>query len=114
MYKLQNGFTKKSMLEQIKKYNNGTKCEEDGGCLYTNFDYTNRCLIGCFIPDNHEGLHRSEKDALGLLNAYPDLEKFMPLDRHGLNDLQMEHDYRMNPSNIYKDAEKWINGFVKE
>lgn len=55
-----------------------------------------RCVIGCFIPDDHVALGIAD-DVLGLLAEYPDLLKHMP-SRHyrELLDLQKVHD-NINP-----------------
>src|SRR5271156_3153544 len=78
MYKLANGWTKETVMAQIKKYNNGTKAtRESGSCTYLAKD-GNRCAIGCFIPDGHKAL-LDDGSAYHIVD-YPELAKLMPFD----------------------------------
>src|ERR1700722_5334496 len=92
-FKLANGWTKESVIAQIKKYNNGQVCmDKHTTCLYQHPENNNRCLIGCFIPDGHEALSETIP-ILPLLTGYPDLEGFMPFkDKEALTTFQRLHD----------------------
>ena len=90
-YKLSNGWTKEKVMEQIKKYNNNTRAIRGTQCQYKD-ENGNRCAIGCFIPDEHNGL--GFQGGVGdLLKNYPDLKLYMPLDDiMGLESFQVAHD----------------------
>ena len=89
-YKLVNGWTKEKVMEQVRKYNNGTQAVKDGTCLYNH--NSNRCAIGCFIPDGHPALGSRER-VITLLSDYPDLISYMPFsDSDALRYFQRSHD----------------------
>lgn len=91
-FKLANGWTKEKVMEQVKKYNDGTRAITlDGACTYANGN-NNRCAIGCFIPDNHKALTLNA-GVTYILENFPDLKKYMPFDNaKALNELQSTHD----------------------
>lgn len=94
MYKLVNGWTKKKVMEQIKKYNNGTKSYDPltDSCLYKSED-GNRCAVGCFLPSRNKAM--SEGWTLGahdLLEEMPHLKKLMPFEGKALSHFQGIHD----------------------
>jgi hypothetical protein len=91
MYKCINGWTKEKMKAQVRKYNNGTKSENKGMCLYKNGN--NRCAIGCFIPDDKIDELKSHKGTVeSLLHHHPDLKVNMPLKIGSLISFQEAHD----------------------
>lgn len=90
MYKCINGFTKAKMIEMIMKGNNGTCSQDDEACLYRGPD-GNKCVVGCFIPDDK---YSPRMEGLGfgdLLVKFPELRKYMPLGE-GMSTLQRLHD----------------------
>lgn len=95
MYQLANGYTKESVMEKIRKYNNGTVAAggEPASCLYQSPD-GNRCFIGCFIPDNKiREIATLGKTVDVLLERHPELRKSMPFaDLLTLSEFQRVHD----------------------
>jgi len=90
MYQPINGYTKQSMIERIQKGNTGRQAYQEGTCRYLT-ESGNKCVIGCFIPDGHEG-----QNFVGsvdkLIAKYPDLADSMPLFFYFLGHLQLIHD----------------------
>lgn len=117
--KLANGWTKATVLAQIKRYNNGTVCSVKEGpvdslsnpCQYKNKE-GNRCFIGCFIPDNHPALRQTD-GVRYILCEYPDLVEVMPFnDVYNLTKFQKVHD--LATSELYSVAAKWLDANVEE
>jgi len=105
------GWTKSKVMEQVKKYNNGTCAIDDIGCLYRASD-GNRCVIGAFIPDGHKAL-----DFVGpvddLLEFHPDLVDLMPFSVGvSLRSFQSVHDNSCNGNQdnrpVYKELEEFL------
>lgn len=94
MIKLINGWTKETVMAQVKKYNNGTKAvvgdSRDESCVYRSKS-GNRCFIGCFIPDGHPGLNVIGS-AETLLREYKNLKMCMPFASPDLLIFQSVHD----------------------
>ncbi len=113
MYKTINGWTKDRMKAQIDKYNNGTKSESNQSCVYET-ERGNRCAVGCFIPDLHDGL-RYCGNVDSLVFKYNDLERYMPLPIDAMKQLQIVHD-KFDTRNGYKDVKQamyaWIDSAV--
>lgn len=113
MYKTINGWTKDRMKAQINKYNNGTKSESNEFCVYET-ERGNRCAVGCFIPDLHNGLHY-RGNVHNLVLKYSDLKRYMPLTIDAMKQLQRVHD-RFDKRNSYKDIKQamyaWIDSAV--
>lgn len=121
-YKLQNGFTKKEMIEIIDSYNNGKMSFDDGDgvCVYKDGD--NHCAVGCFIPHKHKGMD-FHGGVVHLLERYPGLKDIMPLEIDGLRELQMVHDHMFLDTdvrlkyrkikNVKKRMITWINDNVE-
>jgi hypothetical protein len=107
MYKLANGWTKEKVMQQIKKYNSGTKAKIPGcfGCSYQT-PYGNRCAIGCFIPDGHPGL-KSGSLVNDLLEVYPELKDKMPFrSMRALRAFQITHD--SCKGSVYDAVDKFL------
>ena len=87
-----NGFTRESTMAAIKAYNDNTRAYDNDReeCMYETNE-GNRCAVGCFIPDDHDGL-MYHGGARALLSNYPDLETFMPMSVERLVSLQNTHD----------------------
>lgn len=117
MYKFSNGWTKQKVMEQIRKYNDGTPAVGNcGNCLYED-NKGNRCAIGCFIPDGHPGLQARESDVVALLIRFPDLQDYLPFSElHVLNDFQVCHDAcAFDPNkNVHISIENFLNEKVEE
>lgn len=107
MYKLQNGFTKDMMIEKIVKYNNGQKSSNGHNCLYSMDNDSNRCAVGCFIPDDHEALN-SGSSAYHVIGSYK-LEKYMPLESDAMDKFQTFHDLQESGVFIQDKLINWIH-----
>lgn len=95
MYTLKKGWTRQRVMEQFKKYNNGTRAHSGLDCVYMTPN-GNRCAVGAFIPDDHAGL-RLYGTAMLLLGQYPGLLEFMPFDDvAALTAMQRAHDQCRN------------------
>lgn len=110
-YQLADGWTLDKIRKQIRKYNNGTRATDleyaVDQCTYQTSE-GNRCLIGCFIPDEHDGLD-FQGNVSALLEAYPELQKHMPLEKRALSLFQGVHDIIVNePENIHSRADTWL------
>lgn len=99
-YKLKHNWTKKQVMAQVKAYNNGKRAVEieeiypdvwESIPVYRTRD-GNRDPIGCFVMAGHPGLnYNGSCDAL--LEACPDLMKFMPFESvEALVRMQEHHD----------------------
>lgn len=109
MYKTINGYTKQSMKDRIVLKNNGNRCiDMNGACTYSMDNDTNRCAVGCFIPDGHDGLD-SNDFVNTLLVIYKDLSDEMPLSVDGMRMFQGVHDNNMGKDDIHYDLFKWID-----
>lgn len=98
MFKLRNGWTKEKMKEAIATGNTGQRSisvregDRNGVCMYRS-ETGNKCAVGCFIPEkDYERRMDDQGSALGLLGAYPGLDRIMPLTVDGMNELQKVHD----------------------
>lgn len=112
-FKLANGWTKETVMAQIRKYNNGSRSlseHKHEGCEYLSVD-GNRCAIGCFIPDNHPGLNNPDFVSL-LISKYPELEDFMPFAPQELSRFQSIHD-NAPEGRVYEEIEKFLNTEVE-
>lgn len=81
-YKLVNGWTKETVMLQIKKYNNGERAMSKTDlnvCTYQAED-GNRCAVGCFIPDTHVEVLNAPFDICTLMMLYPKLQKYVPFE----------------------------------
>lgn len=114
MFKLANGWTKDSVMAQVKKYNNGTPAmRDDWSCRYQAAD-GNRCAIGCFIPDAHIGLNHAGP-VEQLLYYYPSLTSCMPFnDVKALIGFQMSHDDCSIPKAATRSTHEAIQKFLDE
>lgn len=98
MYKTINGFTKAKMIDVLCKEYKGQALHiyEDGSkstvCSYLN-TAGQKCAVGCFIPDGHEG-QKIEYGVSSLLFKYRDLRSKMPLIEEGLRLFQIYHDHQ--------------------
>lgn len=98
-----NGYTKKDIIWYLTTFNDGTQCmDQDGVCAYESSN-GNHCAVGCFIPSNHKGMELDGEVKI-LLEEYPDLEDYMPLEIAALVELQAIHDYRhgLNDTQVLK------------
>lgn len=121
-YKLVNGWTKETVMAQIKKYNNGRRAERIPNpswpdivvCAYQASN-GNRCAVGCFIPDDHKALS-GFNGATELVRKYRDLAKLMPFEGRALEAFQESHDSFIknfsNPS-VHKVIEAFLNNYVE-
>lgn len=117
-YKLANGWTKKKVMAQVKKHNNGTRSRSKDSarafaqCVYLNAE-GNRCAIGCFLPAGHPGLLHKESVVL-LLRDFPDLGALMPFKEiTQLRDFQQAHDCAKN-NNVYECIQDFLDRKVEE
>jgi hypothetical protein len=114
-HKLINGWTKETVMAQVKKYNNGTKATKEWQrvCQYLT-DKGNRCAIGCFIPDGHKAL-KSEVPASALVNKYnyPELAHLMPFQGDSLDAFQRAHDWASSHASVWGAIEEFLNDDVE-
>lgn len=112
-HKLRPGFTKASVMEQIKKYNNGTKSTDGISCSYLTPD-GNRCAIGAFIPTNHPALLSIALTVNNLLEEFPDLRPLMPFDTHlALYYFQGSHDC-CSENSVYDSVNSFLENQCEE
>ena len=85
-----NGWTRESVMKQIKARNLGYPAynEEGDQCRYRAND-NNQCLVGCFIPDN---LYEENFEGEPAKAIYDKMPEVMPLTRLMLQELQTFHD----------------------
>ena len=112
-YKCTNGWTKQLMKNRIVEKNSGQKSGKNEACYYSTANDTNRCSVGCFIPDGHSGLG-SHSDAFGLFQEYPDLLEEMPLSDTGMDAFQQEHDLTKYGVFIQPLLFNWIDANVED
>jgi hypothetical protein len=122
MFKLINGWTKETVLAQVKKYNNGTKAirEETGHCAYKTAQ-GNRCAVGAFIPDGHTAALNSSASGSGMIENFPELKPFMPFSHEvscdgtgaiPLNVFQKAHDGSID-DNVYESIKHFLDTKVE-
>ena len=91
MYQPINGWTKQKILDVIRaRPFEDRAMDNDGNCVYLAPD-GNKCAVGLFIPDGHDGL-TYKGSIYELLKACPDLYTYMPLNVGGMDTLQLTHD----------------------
>ena len=120
MYSCINGWTKKKMLAVIRARKSTKPAYDSCGavCMYLTPD-GNKCGVGLFIPDGHEG-PSFVGDSSDLLIVYPYLADYMPLNKNGLRKFQRSHDRESEPKNKkFKGNAKsamidWVKKNVKD
>ena len=113
-----NGFTRESVMEQIRARNLGypSNCGDEDGtqCLYR-APNGNQCLVGCFIPDN---LYKQEFEGKPVKAIYDKMPEVMPLPKHYLIKFQDFHDKYIlrdeTPEMFFKDIENKLIELEKE
>jgi len=122
-YVTRNGWTVAATKQAIMDGNKGKRAHiyeaadtpgKGGGCLYLTPD-GNKCAVGCFIPDGHEG--QSLRGSVHMLLAsHRDLEDSMPLHRDALAELQEIHDegYDRNSDDPRPALLRWIDANVTD
>jgi hypothetical protein len=86
-----NGWTRDSVLKRVQAKFKGKSMDSfNSTCLYLGVE-GKRCVVGLFIPDNHIALN-ARAAVSNLLEEFPDLEQFMPMDRSSLSSFQYMHD----------------------
>lgn len=100
-----NGFTRESVMKQIKAKNLGypAYCENGAYCRYR-APNGNQCLVGCFIPNN---LYEQEFEGKPAKDIYNKIPEVMPLTRPMLQELQTFHD-------SYEFKDETVNTFFKD
>ena len=91
-YQALNGWTKGSILEAIAKGNLGARSIAGIRCAYRG-DGGNKCAIGVFIPDEVYSEDCEQQTVDYLLEQYPGLRAYMPLEVDALLSLQAIHDH---------------------
>lgn len=121
MYTPINGYTKAKILEIIEsRPGNGPAVREDGETCTYKSPNGDKCAVGLFIPEGHQG-QEHWGNARTLLTKFPDLEALMPLEPQGLGELQLAHD---NESSGFRSGNKfggnakaamiaWVNANVE-
>ena len=117
-YRCINGWTKKKMLEHVTNnfiYKSVTK---DGYCAYRG-ENGDKCAVGLFIPDNlyTEDMDNGDKfqntDVLHILERYPELNNYLPLESEALMDFQKIHDKSFSSSTKLELLD-WIETKVQD
>lgn len=103
-----NGWTKAKMLEVVEARPSKLPAFQNGQCVYLTGD-GNKCGVGLFIPDGHEG-QKHHGYVSSLLESHPDLSKIMPLEYTGLKEFQNCHD----SVNLTCDAKAAMIEWIKE
>ena len=103
------------MKNRIVEKNSGQKsgAKQGGACYYSMANDTNRCSVGCFIPDGHSGL-QCHSNAFGLFHEYPELLDEMPLSDTGMDAFQLEHDQTKPDVFIQPLLFNWIDANVED
>lgn len=115
-FELAKGWTKKKVMDQVKKFNNNTRSMGDkDSCAYKNNE-GNRCAIGCFIP-NRSRAFGSSWGVEDLLGMFPQLKKSMPFeDVKALIACQEAHDDAkdgVKGKTVYDLVAKFLKNKVK-
>lgn len=116
-YETKNGWTKERMKTAINTGNNGTRSFERHNCVYR-ADNGNKCAVGCFIPDE---VYIPEMDidqgsgtgADAIIHGF-DLHHYMPLNNHGMGEMQIIHDNVDDGADIRIKLCNWIDANVEE
>ena len=115
MYK--NGFTKRKIMNVIKKNNQGYQASSRGACMYrTDTEDVNCCIVGCFIPDNKYSEKMEDHDADSVITDY-NLEQFMPLSTELMEKLQRFHDedlYGLTGKEFYDTIEERLTEMKRD
>ena len=111
-----NGFTRESVMKQIRSRNLGFPSYDENGqqCMYRAHN-GNQCLVGCFIPDN---LYEEDFEGESSHIIYDKMPDKMPIVRPMLRRLQEYHDeyiyeYRKN-DNFLREVELELISLEKE
>jgi hypothetical protein len=116
MYKLINGWTKETVMAQVKKYNDGTRSivlwDDKEQCSYED-ERGNRCAVGCFIPDMHKAL-MDIKCASDTVANHQDLWKLVPFDGDTLDVFQRTHDRadKTHDGDVYRAIQEFLDARV--
>lgn len=128
-WSLANGYTKKSVIEKIKKEFKGKAmyslninaethafltCKNDQ-CAYKTLD-GKRCAIGLFLPEEHAALDFTG-DVLMLLDKFPDLRVLMPFEESALLRFQGIHDSLSELLSVEEQTNilvKWVDSLILE
>lgn len=106
MYKAINGWTKRKIINHIKKNFKGKSMDNRGNCLYRG-PKGKKCALGLFIPDD---LYNKNMEFGGI--DIVNLRKFFPLGVEGCYELQNVHDCS-EPKNTLSGMIAWIKRGVK-
>lgn len=119
MYKTQNGWTKQSMIEHIKKEFKGKSVKNDGSCLYRGPNGT-KCAVGMFLTDeqakladNNEINGERRTSIRSVSFNHSDFLNCLPLELEGLEALQSIHDRSFKYTSL-KDILNFVNDKVED
>lgn len=108
-----NGWTKKSMIEHIKKEFKGKSLRNPGKsdkfCAYRGNNNT-KCAVGMFIPDD---VYTVEMEGKNITTLDVGIYKYMPLDIEEMLMLQRKHDNSYEDKTLI-DMLNWIEKNVEE
>jgi hypothetical protein len=129
-FKAINGWTKVAILKVIQL--TFTKKSTHSGtneCMYRS-DTGSKCAVGMFIPDETyrsemdvNGAYASGTDVESLLEAFPQLSQFMPLELEALKLIQAKHDGKVaqygiaesrSDAQVKTDLIQWVEANVSE
>lgn len=92
MYKTINGWTKEKMIQHVKDNFKGKSTSIiDLSCLYRG-PKGKKCAAGLFIPDKLYNESMETNTISILIDKFPKLERFMPLNQEAMGFLQGSHD----------------------
>lgn len=112
MYDPINGWTKEMILARIEEEFTGYSYRCGHGCAYRS-ESGNKCAVGVFIPDEayQNAFDTSLLNVTALLNNWPSLAPYMPLETSAMVYLQDVHD--SNEENTKELLLSWVENNVK-
>lgn len=109
MYKPINGWTKRKIVNHIKKNFKG-KSKDSFMCMYRDSD-GRKCAVGLFIPDDMYD-ESMEGHTFATLTRTTDIEEYMPLENTAMWDFQLIHDHSKENETLEKMLE-WVKTNVE-
>lgn len=110
-----NGYTKESIIKIIDRDFKG-QAHNGKVCVYLT-NRGKRCAVGLFIPADNIPAQFHNGGVSSLLDAFPELEKEMPLNVTALVNFQHFHDHFLSPTSSVETQKKqmiqWIMDNVK-
>ena len=120
-----NGYNREKVMEVIRQQNHGRRAGDEYACMYKNDD-GNKCIVGCFIPEDKYDSRMENKSANDIVlgckidgEFKPDpfgIELDMPMQTKYLTKLQIWHDDQeyLEGEDFYKAIESQLIDFEKQ